>query len=844
MITALQNFISKQSKVLFPVLLIVIIVSFVLYLSQGSSVFDLLPDPNREPNELYGVDLNDPDQRRLINMSNRVAADFGAIISPADDIFEKADRQFLLNMKTQFQAAFQANQENIDRNALQQMYGFMQQWPNLPRFVKVRRIARSGINDFEFFESSSHSKISLDGQADSWSFLPLHLNHPRINLRFDDFLKSLDPSLKDEANRTRALQSRGQLRGFSARDTETILFSHFRAIQVDRIFNEGGLSLPKEGELDLHAEQFAWDAEALSIQLSDLNLSNPPIAKVELTGNLDAKSELVINYAGIRTVFEFSEKTKDQNGTRIFVKLEEDTSSSLLALKEAVQEQHLALDSDIEGNHLALTPKIDELPVAKPIISSTSAIKVQLDLEKELIAYHDENKLESVFAEPARTFATSLTFSTSDFLRIPPEPDEAIMLAYFERNKDQFSALSIDLESNSSEDLNGAKGPTGLEEVNSTEGNKSITDSLELDLLKDLGGDVNNSQSIAVTFEQVRDQVRQRIIDGERIDAERYALSDARDAALAFLDELNQLQDKLRSKYSTYPERRNSTEMSALIAKHRSKAQGFSFSDKDMPMRGAIMGLETRESERRTNRQPLQEVKSLNERGFFTRSVRKARDGYVVFLFDKFVESGPGSYATASFKDLYTGYTDKIKSEALRNHADDLLKDMDDSPKSILQEHGTLVDVERKNATAVRSFYDKRNRSLDQELSPLQDEVTAINDAERDGNATSDQLAKKSKLEEKIAVMRDQQATLNRERSLAIRLLEACSSLSTTNKWEELERTEDEIIFARLLGVYTMRPKFLEEKLISDRVLDLEYARAEKIRSKLVEDLTIRGFAR
>ena len=441
------------------------------------------------------------------------------------------------------------------------------------------------------------------------------------------------------------------------------------------------------------------------------------------------------------------------------------------------------------------------MPVAKPIISSTSAIKVQLDLEEELIAYHDENKLESVFAEPARTFATSLTFSTSDFLRIPPEPDEARMLAYFERNKDQFSVPSTDLESNSSEDLNGAKGPTGLEEVNSTEGNKSITDTLELDLLKDLGGDVNNSQSIAVTFEQVRDQVRQRIIDGDRIDAERYALSDSRDAALAFLDELNQLQDKLRSKYSTYPERRNSTEMSALIAKHRTKTQGFSFSDKDMPMRGAIMGLETRESERRTNRQPLQEVKSLNERGFFTRSVRKAREGYVVFLFDKFVESGPGSYATASFKDLYTGYTDKIKSEALQNHADDLLKDMDDSPKSILQEHGTLVDVERKNATGVRSFYDKRNRSLDQELSPLQDEVTAINDAERDGNATSDQLAKKSKLEEKIAVMRDQQATLNRERSLAIRLLEACSSLSTTNKWEELERSEDNYLcsFARSL---------------------------------------------
>ena len=97
MITALQNFISKQSKVLFPVLLIVIVVSFVLYLSQGSSIFDLLPDPTREKKELYGVDLNDPDQRRIINLSNRVASDFGAIVSPTDEAMENADRQFREN---------------------------------------------------------------------------------------------------------------------------------------------------------------------------------------------------------------------------------------------------------------------------------------------------------------------------------------------------------------------------------------------------------------------------------------------------------------------------------------------------------------------------------------------------------------------------------------------------------------------------------------------------------------------------------------------------------------------------------------------------------------------------
>ena len=82
-----------------------------LYLSQGSSIFDLLPDPTREKKELYGVDLNDPNQRRIINQSNQVASDFGAIVSPtSDEAMENADRQFLGNLQNQFQAAIQANQ--------------------------------------------------------------------------------------------------------------------------------------------------------------------------------------------------------------------------------------------------------------------------------------------------------------------------------------------------------------------------------------------------------------------------------------------------------------------------------------------------------------------------------------------------------------------------------------------------------------------------------------------------------------------------------------------------------------------------------------------------------------
>ena len=143
----------------------------------------------------------------------------------------------------------------------------MQQWPNLPKPIKVREIARSGLYDFEFSESSAQSKITLDGQADNWSFLPLSINHPKINLRFDDFLRSLDPGMSEEANRTRAMQFVGQRHGFTARDTESILYSQFRALQVDQTYSQGGLALSEEAELDLHGEQFAWDAELSLIHI-------------------------------------------------------------------------------------------------------------------------------------------------------------------------------------------------------------------------------------------------------------------------------------------------------------------------------------------------------------------------------------------------------------------------------------------------------------------------------------------------------------------------------------------------------------------------------------------------
>ena len=88
-------------------LLLVVIIAFVLYLAQGTSVFDFFPDPSYEKEEFYGVDLNDPDQMRVLNVQNRIASDLGAIVPPLADSMDKADAQFLDSLNEQLQAAFQ-----------------------------------------------------------------------------------------------------------------------------------------------------------------------------------------------------------------------------------------------------------------------------------------------------------------------------------------------------------------------------------------------------------------------------------------------------------------------------------------------------------------------------------------------------------------------------------------------------------------------------------------------------------------------------------------------------------------------------------------------------------------
>ena len=134
----------------------------------------------------------------------------------------------------------------------------------------------------------------------------------------------------------------------------------------------------------------------------------------------------------------------------------------------------------------------------------------------------------------------------------------------------------------------------------------------------------------------------------------------------------------MRNKYDTYQKRRNSTELAKLLEDKNLSLSKVSFSDKDLTLQGRILGLETRESERRANREPLSEVQALNEKLFFTRSIRKSRNGFVVFILDQKTQKSSGTYESASFADLYREYADDQKADSFADASDEYFAGLSD----------------------------------------------------------------------------------------------------------------------------------------------------------------------
>ena len=838
MITALQNFISRKGKPVFLFLLVVVCVSFVLYLSQGTSIFDFMPDPNREKKEFYGTDLNDPEQRRVLSVTNKVAADLGAIISPTREVLEEADVRYFENLQAQLRAAYQPeNRDKINQEALQSMFGYMQSWRNFPDAVKVMAIARSGDYDYEFSESSIRAKLIMDSLAEDFGFLPLVLNDSAINSLYHNFINQMNPMLADDENRSNAFQNLARFRGVAPRDVDSILYEHYRAHQIDRIFTNAGYSLDLEGEIELHRDQFAWDAEAISLSSDDFDYNEPSLFSVMLEAQPTPGDFVELDLGGYKATFEFTASSKEANGSKYFVSIGKDKSASLKALSLVMDSSPLGVKGSIFGNVLSLMSEGSTLSSKIPSFqTSSSTMKVVFALRDELESFHEEVKLDARFVQPARTYATVVSFESGDFYTSLPEPDEARMRSYFERNKMLFETLPPVPSIDSIKEDAGAKGPTG-EKGKESETNSSKIEQVDISTLET--NSEEQTKPKVVSFEEVREEVMKRIMEGDKIDAEREAAELTQQAALDFLDSVNSIGEKARSGFPNYQEFRNSKELEELIKTSGAKLKKISFAKRDMAIQSRVLGLETRENERRANRDPLVEVDALNNKLFFTRSIRKSKDGYVVFILDRKTEEEPSQFKDVEFSTLYAEFVKKQRANAFGKWIDQEFEKLTQGNFEFGE--AQTLNLNAKSSQSVRASYDAKSSKIRNQLRELQDKRTEISSAERESNATAQQKQRKVVLDQEIEDLRESQAAVNRERLLANQLLDVVNTLEPDGVWVEQERTGESVLFVRLNGVYTLRAKKADPELITGRVRDLEYSRSENVRSLLVDDLIAAG---
>lgn len=840
MITALQNFTAKRGRPFFFFLLIVVGVSFVLYLSQGTSVFDFFPDPNRETQEFYGTDLNDPEERRVLSITNQVAADLGAILPPTRAVLEKADARYFQDLQNQLRSAYQPeNRDKIDQEALQNMFGYMQSWRNFPDAVKVMAIARSGNYDYEFSEASIRAKLIMDSLADGMDFMPLDVNHPAINTYYHQFLTQLNPMLEADENRSTAFTNIARYRGVAPRDVDAILYSHYRSHQLDRSFTQAGYTLDAEGEIEMHRDQFAWDAEAISLSSEDFNFQEPVLASVQLKSNPEPGNQLSIDLGRSNASFEFVASPKDKNGTAHFVAVGQNIQGTLRNLSQKITAANLKLKSRLSKDTLSLSAESGAFIQKNPAFSSKGkAIAVNYSLEPKLKSFHEEVKLDSLFVEPAQTFATVVSFDSDDFYTPFPEPDEARMRSYFERNKMLFEPLPEAPSVDSLPKGGGAKGPEGERGVdeNGTVANEAIGS------LKAFGTDSDKITAPEVAFEDVKEEVRKRILEGDKLDADREATELAQESALKFLETINSLSDRLQSSYGSYEEIRRSKELKDTLKQSGGKLKRIAFSSKDRPVQARVLGLQTRESERKANRNPLEEVEALSEKRFFTRSIRKTQKGYAVFILDRKTTEKPGAFEKANYGLLYREYVKKIKVSAFSNWVDKQFKKLEKS--EAVFSTGEKVSIEAKSAQATRASFDAKGSKIRNQLRKLQDEKNEITSAEGDKNATTSQIARKPVLDKEIEALRDSQSQVSKQRLLTNQLLDVVGSLEPDGQWVEQERTEDSALFVRLTGVYTLRNQTPDQEQLQNRVRDLEYSRAEMTRSLLLDNLIASGLGK
>ena len=352
-------------------------------------------------------------------------------------------------------------------------------------------------------------------------------------------------------------------------------------------------------------------------------------------------------------------------------------------------------------------------------------------------------------------------------------------------------------------------------------------------MLKELAKDANSSEPDLVKFEDVKDEVRKRILQSDREEAKRESERLARDQALEFLEAVHQMSDQFRSGTAPFSKLRQGEKLTNLITQSGGSEKKISFTDEEMNVQAMVLGLEKRESERRANKEALSEVSELTEKLFFTRSVRKP--GWIRgFLLNNKTERRPGEFDQTPFHKIYKKYIEMLEAEKFSTLCNQTLKNLKNQ-KQKPAKFGSHYSISAKNANSARASFDRKQRKISAEIQKLEQQKSDM--LAKESNSTAKGKQSTDGLDAQIKKLRDQQSNIRDEQQLVSQLLDAAPTLPVGGEWTELKRTEQSATFVRLSQVYTLRKLDSTQSDLEGRERDLELARAESTRDGLISSL-------
>ena len=121
------------------------------------------------------------------------------------------------------------------------------------------------------FPNPPISKIIMDDSADRLGLLPLELDNSSINSLYHDFLGRYNPMLVDEQESFHGILGKSVNFVELVPEPLTLYFTHTSGLIKLTVFFPMLATLDAEESIDLHRDQFAWDAEAISFSDEDFS---------------------------------------------------------------------------------------------------------------------------------------------------------------------------------------------------------------------------------------------------------------------------------------------------------------------------------------------------------------------------------------------------------------------------------------------------------------------------------------------------------------------------------------------------------------------------------------------